>query len=148
MRTVYLTGRKGMVISVIFLMLIGAVFSIIGVVSLSNNLDLKKSGISAQGTVIDLERHSGSKGKSIYSPEIEFTTAGGETLRIVYSGGSNPPAYSIGEKVNIVYSKDNPEDIVIDSIFEIYGFPIIAALAGAVVFFAGIAIGIRRLPYM
>lgn len=148
MRTVYLRGRKGLVITVLVFILMGAIFSIVGVVSLSNNLDLSRNGISAQGTVIDLERHYGTKRKITYKPEIEYTTSDGETVRVVYSIGSNPPAYSVGEKVKIIYSKDNHEDIVIDSILQIYGLPVIAALVGVVIFFAGIAIGIRRLPYM
>jgi hypothetical protein len=92
--------------------------------------------------VIDLKRHR--SGRSVtYRPEIEFTTNTGQVITVVYATGSNPPMYSTGQKVNIMYSKDNPENLVIDSKSAIFVFPIILILSGAILFFLDIRIAIK-----
>jgi len=151
-RVVY-RNKPTSIISIVLLVLSGTLFLIIGAIVLSNRMSLAKNGIAVEATVIGLEEHyskrAGTQNKNkttlTYRPKIEFTTSDGQKIRLVYPNGSNPPQYSIGDKINIIYSEDNPENIVIDSKFQIYIFPIIFVVLGAVLLISGIGFTVVRL---
>lgn len=131
------------VLLILILLAAGIGFLLFGFHELSNGLELTRYGLRTEGTVIDLEK-SGSGKKSTYMPEIEFTTDTGQKVTYVYRSGSNPPAYSIGQRVNIIYSKDNPENFIIGTNSS-FVFPIVLILAGAVLVLCVIAVFAKRL---
>jgi hypothetical protein len=104
---------------------------------------VEEHGLRTKGTVIDLEKNGSGK-KSTYMPKIEFITDTGQKVMYVYRSGSNPPAYSIGQRVNIIYSKDNPENFIIGSNSS-FVFPIVLILAGAVLVLCVIAVLAKKL---
>lgn len=57
----------------------------------------------ASGTVVDLDLSSDSDGSSTFCPVIEFTTEAGEPVRYYGNVCSNPPAYNVGQQVEVVY---------------------------------------------
>lgn len=77
-------------------------------------------------------------------PKIEFTTDTEQKVTYVYRSGNNPPAYSIGQKVNIIYSKDNPENFMIGSELS-FIFPVVLILAGAILVLCVVAVFAKRL---
>jgi hypothetical protein len=84
-----------------------------------NHADFAAHAVHADGVVVDLHYRSGSKGDSgTYVPEVEFTAPNGSVLHITGSTGSNPAAYSRGDKVALLYAPDNPEGARIDSFME------------------------------
>ncbi|AZS76860.1 hypothetical protein DDE74_35255 [Streptomyces lydicus] len=48
-------------------------------------------------------------------PVVEFTSADGMPRRFQSSTGSNPPSYEKGERVEVLYRADSPEDARINS---------------------------------
>ncbi|MBS0486429.1 MAG: DUF3592 domain-containing protein [Proteobacteria bacterium] len=75
--------------------------------------------VHGDGVVVDLHYRSGSNGDSgTYVPEVEFTASNGSVVHITGSTGSNPAAYTRGEKVNLLYAPENPEGAHIDSFSE------------------------------
>ena len=62
----------------------------------------------ASATVVDLDLSSDSDGSSTFCPVIEFTTEAGEPVRYYGNVCSNPPAYNVGQQVEVVY---DPQEI-------------------------------------
>ena len=74
----------------------------------------------AQGTVVELvldhsTRSTGSgssrrlRSSNVYKPLVRFQTRDGEAVEFLSSTGSNPPAYSAGDRVEVRYRPDFPE---------------------------------------
>jgi len=82
-----------------------------------NHAGFAAHAVRADGVVIDLNYHSGSKGGSYY-PEVEFKAADGSVVHITGSTGSNPAAYDRGEHVAVIYQPNNPQGARIDSFSE------------------------------
>lgn len=89
------------------------------------------------GTVVDLIFSSSSKGGGTYAPSVEFE-ADGRVIHIRGSG-TNPPAFSRGEQVSVLYLPGNPESGRIDSFSE--NWLGILIMSGIGLVFAGIGGG-------
>ncbi|NAX22964.1 DUF3592 domain-containing protein [Vibrio sp. V39_P1S14PM300] len=111
-------------------MLIGAYFMFANTQSF-----LSQSQIT-QGTVVDLLL-SRSSDSNTYRPLVAFTASDGSLVEITSSSSSNPPAFDIGEKVDVFYNPSFPEDAMIDSFFSLWGGAVILGGLGAVFFLTG-----------
>jgi hypothetical protein len=119
------TRRRGNSVAGLFIFLIvGVVFLIIGLKMYSRQQNFAKTGIAVSATVVNIVSHKSSDSIT-YRPEVEFQTKTGETIQVVHSMGSNPPKYKKGDVVDIIYSPDNPYEIMMDSAFEKVVFPFI-----------------------
>jgi hypothetical protein len=97
---------------------------------------LQNEGIATTGTVVRLEESDSSEGGCcVYSPVVEFS-ANGQIFSFESGNASDPPAYEVGEEVNVLYDPADPNTAQIDSFFERWIFPII--IIPAMIFTAGI----------
>lgn len=94
----------------------------------------------ADGTVVDIT----DTGKS-YAPIVEFRPASGTPARFTSQLGSNPPAFSVGERVRVRYDPANPQDARIDQYWQIWFLPTAFGAFGAPFLFGGIAFGVMTL---
>lgn len=93
----------------------------------------------AAGAVVELvPRHSDNS--TTYAPAVRFTTADGREVRFVSSTSSNPPAYSAGEPVEVLYLPGEPERARINGFFSLWGGPVILGGIGAVFLAIGLAV--------
>jgi hypothetical protein len=76
----------------------------------------------AEGTVVALRHTSRS-----YRPVVQFAPNGGAPVRFESEIGSSPPAFQVGEYVEVLYAPGNPSDALIDSFFQIWFFQALAA---------------------
>ena len=97
------------------------------------------NGVTAEGTVVDLERRYSSDNGTTYRPVVQFVDRSGTAHRFVGSVGSSPAAYSRGESVAVIYDPDSPEDALLDSFTERHLFPL--AFGGFGTVFAGLGAG-------
>ena len=118
-------------------------FLVIGVGMLIGSFFLYKStqeflvgARSAEGEVIDLVR-SRSNDSTTYKPVVKFKTQEGMWIEITSSAGSNPPSYTRGETVEVLYHESFPEKGKINSFFSLWGALTIFAGLGAVFFLFG-----------
>jgi len=121
-------------------MLVGSFFLFQNTVSFLDN------AVKAQGVVIDLVR-SRSSDSTTYAPTVRFTTAQGVMIEFTSGTSSNPPSYSRGEQVNVLYLESDPDDAKIDSFFSVWGAAVIVGVIGLVFFLVGLGIimrGIRK----
>ena len=88
---------------------------------------------TASGRVTDLlARRSDSGSSPTYAPEVAFSVDG-QSYRFVSSSSSNPPAYDLGEQVEVIYDPQSPgSDARINGFMSLWLGPLIAGLMGLV----------------
>jgi hypothetical protein len=86
---------------------------------------LQNEGMTTTGTVVRLEESNSSEGGCcVYSPVIEFS-ANGQTHSFEGGNASDPPAYDVGEVVNVIYDPADPATAQINKWTERWLFPIL-----------------------
>ena len=113
-------------------LLIGSIFAY------QNSKSFIEGATTTEGVVTELIRSRSSDSNSdYYKPVFEFMTSKGETVEIISSTGSNPPSYSEGEKIKILYMPSDPQSAKIDSFTSLWLLPLILAIIGGVFFIIG-----------
>ncbi len=122
------------------------VFSIVGLAMLigayfiySNTQSFLTTAVTSNGTVTELIR-SRSSDSVTYAPVVKFKTQDGQSIEFTSSSGSNPPSYSTGETVEVLYQIGAPNKARINGFFDLWGGAIILAGLGAVFFIIGFSI--------
>ncbi|MBD2074590.1 DUF3592 domain-containing protein [Phormidium sp. FACHB-592] len=111
-------------------MLAGTVFLYI------NTSAFLKNAIKAEGTVIELIP-SYSDGSTTYRPAVRFINQQGKEIEFASSSSSNPPSYSEGQTVEILYRPEEPQKAEINSFFSLWGAPTILGGLGSAFFTVG-----------
>ncbi|MEH2117639.1 DUF3592 domain-containing protein [Nostoc sp.] len=98
---------------------VGSIIAVTGIIIGLNTRSFVTSAIPAQGTIIDLVQRSStdSKGSSsyVYYPVVKFTARSGESTVFEADTGSNPPEFTKGQQVEILYSPQKPDSARINS---------------------------------
>lgn len=109
----------------IFFNLFFAGFCLWGVYAAYTSWQLQFNGVITPGTVVRLnEQSDGEGGCCTYVPVIDFTV-NNQVYTFEGDNASDPPAYEVGEQVNVRYDPTNPNTAQIDSFFERWIFPMI-----------------------
>lgn len=123
--------------------IISLIFTFVGLVllwganySYKTTTEFQQNAVSAKGTVISLAE-SRSKGRTLYKPVVEYSY-NNQSFQIKGSVASRPPAYEIGENVNILLKTDTPNEAIIDSFFEKWFLAILFAALGTVFTLIGV----------
>lgn len=113
--------------------LIGAAFSY------KNTQDFLSDALTAKGTVIELA-HSTSSDSTTYKPVVVFKTKDGSLVEFTSSSGNNPPRYSKGEIVEVLYPEHMPKQARINGYFALWGMATIIGAMGVIFFLIGFSI--------
>ncbi|MFI0821054.1 DUF3592 domain-containing protein [Streptomyces sp. NPDC021098] len=123
----------------------GTLFLVIGLILAGVSISFLSDAKHARGTVVALEwrddhdstsrRRSSSNGPAAY-PVVEFTSADGTPRTFRSSMGSNPPSYERGERVEVLYQADSPDDARINGFASLWLLPLI--FGGLGLLFAGV----------
>ena len=89
-----------------------------------------------EGTVVQLIL-SFSDHSRTYHPLVRFTDTNGKAIEFVSSTGSNPPGYSEGEKVEVLYLPAEPYKARLNSFFSLWGGSIIVGGLGTIFLLIG-----------
>jgi len=135
-----------------FIMLIVGVAMLAGAVYLYKDTHSFLAGaVHAQGTVLDLQRteslsHDGNHTYTSvsYYPMVQFSDASGRRIEFTSDSGSNPPAYSRGDTVDVLYHADAPEKARINSLMSLWFGTLIVGGLGVV--FTTIGTGMIVVP--
>lgn len=94
---------------------------------------LVKHGVRTEGTVTALIKRTNTKNRgSVYAPAVRFTTTDGQVLSFDGATATNPPAYSIGERVKVIYLPTKPEDASIDSFLQLWSGNVLMGFIGII----------------
>jgi hypothetical protein len=89
--------------------------------------------VSARGVVIDLEEHWDSGDNSYtYYPRVRFQTENGDAHRFTGDVGSSPPAFDVGEAVQVLFDPSDPSAARIDSFMQLWFTSLILGGMGVV----------------
>ena len=117
---------------------IGLPMLLFGFLGFINALLFALTSKKTKGIVTAFTSSRGSKGGTVYHPVYTFTTEDGQELTQEDKLGSNPPAFIVGQEVQVLYSPRNPQSAKIKTFSGLYFTPSILFFTGAV--FLGIDI--------
>ncbi|MER7397197.1 DUF3592 domain-containing protein [Streptomyces sp. NPDC000151] len=129
----------------------GTLFLIIGLILAGVTVSFLTDAERARGTVVALEwrnDHSGASRKRQVNnkpaayPVVDFTSADGTPRTFRSSTGSNPPSYEEGERVQVLYRADSPEDARINGFASLWLLPLIFGGIGLLFAAIGTAVAI------
>lgn len=99
---------------------------------------LLHDGLRAPGTVIDTVISRGSKGGNVSYPVVRYTAQDGRSYEFESSSGSEPPAYDVGDAVEVLYWANDPQNGTIKGFFSLWGASLIVGVLGFVFTGAGV----------
>jgi hypothetical protein len=99
--------RKQRAAAPLFVMF-GLLFIVVGALSGQGPLQLKRVGLSAPGTVVNLVVHAAPKSGSNSHAVVRFAASDGNSIQFEDGLGSSPPLYRVGETVRVLYRPDSP----------------------------------------
>jgi hypothetical protein len=111
-------------------MLVGAFFSF------QSTSTFLEAATAKPGVVTDLIR-SRSSDSNAYYPLVRFEDDQGRLTEFLSSSGSNPPSYSRGERVSVLFIPGDAESARINGFFSLWGVTLIIAGLGGVFLMIG-----------
>ena len=121
----------------IVIFLLGGVVAVYGLTFWLEVEDLKKNGIKAEGTVYEIGQ------KAIYRfPFVKFKTKEGKEIMFKSQLEVNMDLfqYKIGDKVTVIYHKDDPNNVRIDGFWEKNIERLYLGVLGAIVMMVGLIV--------
>lgn len=106
-----------------------------GLYSFFNTEEFTATAARADGKVVEMVRSSSRSyddGGPTYAPRFAFHTPDGELWTILAKVGTNPPAFDVGDKIPVLYQTNDPAHARIDSATQLWLWPIILSVAGAI----------------
>jgi hypothetical protein len=104
---------------------------------LLNTRDFLSEAVITEGTVLELVE-SRSSDSITYRPVVQFTNESGQLVSFTSSTSSNPPSYSPGQQVEVLYQPGERNSPRINSFFSLWGAEAILAGIGVVFLLAGV----------
>ena len=95
-----------------------------------------QTATTTEGTVVELKQRvstDDNKKKVSYAPVVTFVTGTGKKIEFLSTAGSNPPAYTVGQKVEVLYLPADPRNARIHDFISLWGIELILGLAGAII---------------
>ncbi|WSQ14575.1 DUF3592 domain-containing protein [Streptomyces sp. NBC_01231] len=112
----------------------GSLFLVIGLILAGVSVSFLSDAERAKGTVVALDWRNDSSSASRKQrgnnephayPVVEFTSSDGTQKTFRNSTGSNPPSYEEGDRVEVLYHADSPEDARINGFVSLWLLPLI-----------------------
>ncbi|HEX6431578.1 MAG TPA: DUF3592 domain-containing protein [Niastella sp.] len=121
-----------------YVFIIGLVLLIVGLLFLKDRISYIKKGNKAIASVIETKEYLDSDNDKMYKPVFKFITHNNEEIIFECSGSSSRSMWPIGEEVKIVYNGENPNKMLLLTLFNAFGIPLILlTLALILLFIAG-----------
>ena len=138
-----MTKIKIIIVGVIFFLigaglLVGDFFVVKGTMVFLNNSE------KADGSVVKVVQSRSAEGNYMYSPEVSFVDAGGQTINFISNLSSSISTYTVGQKVSVLYDISNSQSAKINTFFQLWFGPIIMTVLGVIFFLVGLLILIKR----
>ncbi|MCW5878894.1 MAG: DUF3592 domain-containing protein [Anaerolineales bacterium] len=118
------------------LLAVNAVLAVLTIVALllsRESFELAFQGEKTTGQVIGLVQSTDSEGDTFYSPVVAFTV-GDRTREVEGTTASHPPAYRVGQEVEVVYNPQDLSKAAINKFSELWLLPTIIGGTVAVLF--------------
>lgn len=94
-----------------------------------------QSASRAQATISKVIEREGSDHDSTFYPVFVFEDSRGQAQEIYSSSGQYPPAYRVGDKVEVLYQPDDPKHAKINGFLELWIWPVMLGIFGVIELF-------------
>lgn len=121
----------------ILFILVGAGLLALAAVLFQHSRAFEANAVATEGVVVELVE-SRSDDSITYRPVVTFTTDEGTRVTFTSRAGSNPPVYSLGDPVEVLFDPDNPQNARLDGFFEAMGAWLIFGGIGALFLVGGL----------
>jgi len=98
---------------------------------ISNTKEFLEHAMFTDGKVIEMKAHY-SDGSTLYKPIVEFVTEDESLITFESRVANKPPAYSVGEIIEVVYLEKLPEEARIHDVFSTWGATLILGIISLV----------------
>jgi len=115
----------------------GIVLLIVAFLSYAHTKDFLEDALTTEGTVVQLIATE-FENSVTYRPLVEYKTRIDKMVKFTSPIGSNPPSYTKGEMVVVIYHDAWPEKARIDSFFSLWGFSLIFSILGSIFLIVGV----------
>lgn len=129
-----------------FALIFGGVFGLVGLAMLVfagallfSELAFRHEAVRVEGKVIDLVSLRGGKGGSTWKPRVEYLDRNGVAHRATGGVASNPPSFEIGDKVEVFYRSEDPDNAHVGGFMQSWFGPLLLGVMGTV--FSGVGGG-------
>ncbi len=112
---------------------LGVLVTLGGFYLVYDTVGLLNRSLKATATVTELKYNSNGQAY----PVLQFTSNSGGTVTTRLNEAQKPPAYSVGDRVEIIYDLNNLSNVRVNSVFGIWLAPALMTLLGMVFFFTG-----------
>src|SRR5262245_44550146 len=102
---------------------------------------LLRKGRSVPGEVVRLEQKEG-----VFAPVFRCTDAGGSERLITSGSASNPPDHQVGDRVEVLFYPERPEEAVIRSFGSMWGAAIVVTVLGLIFLTVGLLFFLNLIP--
>ncbi len=123
-----LSNPNTMKVIIIILLVISMILLGGSLYAYMSTTEFLKSADTAEGVVLKLIPVEGDE--TTYAPVFGFKDRSGESHVIESSSSSNPPAFERGEKIEVIYDPEKPQNARINSFFNLWGGAVILGIVG------------------
>ena len=130
--------------SAFFCAVFGLAFLLGAAYSLFNTVIFLRSSTYVRGTVIELVRsetkrrpRDRTRPQIFYSPVVQFVSQNGVKIEFKSPVGSNPPLFSVGQEVEVLYHLQNPQNAKINEWYSLWSLSLCLSILGSTFFSLG-----------
>jgi len=118
----------------------GCCLLVAGLVSAIDTARFLRRSTSAAGTIVRMRiGHHSDTGSADYAPVFSFTASNGRGYSVESHNFSNPPEFSVGQNIKVLYDRDHPEHARIDTHWQIWAIEEVLGLVGGLFVASGVA---------
>jgi hypothetical protein len=112
----------------VVILVVGIAATFVGFYLISDTVGLLNRSLKATATVTELKYNS----DGLASPVLQFSNDQGFIVTTKLNEAQKPPAYAVGDKVEIIYDENNPNNVRVNSLFGIWLAPTLMSILGVV----------------
>jgi len=120
------------------LMIIVAMGLVAGICGFFYSLYFVHTALKTAGTVIEMRELTDKETGSVsWAPTFQFQDASGVSHTVVSDFFSAPPEFHAGDRVTVLYRRNDPQNAWIDSFWHVWGFAALGGMLGSFTFSIG-----------
>jgi hypothetical protein len=130
-------------ITLIAPLFLGIAFIIVAMTLLTKRNRIIQNGIEVEGVIFDFEISNFSNTNNMKYPIIRFVTK--ENSWITKTANYSQPFLKRGQKITVVYIKDNPEEFIFKTSFDVSKLAYLFLVLGIIILLIGLWLAYRYL---
>lgn len=111
---------------------------VVGLALAYRSVHFFKNGEKVMAEVVDQHVSRDTDGADTYAPVFEYALRNHEVVRHQYWVHTEPATWKVGDRVPLIYNKENPQKVRLVSYFGLFRWSVISVSAGAICIVVGL----------